>query len=420
MSAMDTKESSKRKKPLRHGLLLLGFALAVGLIPFALRKPELKSSIGLATQGLASGISRPGIIDASEISELSLTNDTIKQSKEQPGYNFDYYDSYLNQLCPSLTEAEEDRLLTSSGRSAKVLMGLFFADLDSARAKQWLREALLKAPNDPLVHYAVLSKAWPEFDRLHSALELAKLAPNDAAPLHAAALESLNRGDRAAAIAYLTQAAERSDFSSLSKDALDAAIASYQSVGRTESEARTRVLLQGGSQWEGVAGWDLNEQLKILGPDGTTLWGSDEVTSLLINAHQKALSAPYADLITYTGARMDEINFFAAIAADPSDRLAQYLPAPASELLANAKAGLAAVDGIAVFFCDKPGIYQRLDEQQRIELINRIYQDGEVSAYRWAYQTRPDIFRSPDFVPQGMWPGTWASMLKKGGSLLRP
>lgn len=180
------------------------------------------------------------------------------------------------------------------------------------------------------------------------------------------------------------------------------------------------MLLQQGSDWESMIGADLNRQLRVLGPDGLTLWGSDEATSLLINARQQAISSPYTDFGTYTAARMDEITFFRAIAASPTDRLAQYLSAPAAEMLANAQAGLAQVDGIGFFAHDKPGIYYRLDEQQKSELINRIYRDGEVSAYVWAYKTRPDIFRSPEFVPQGVPPEGWVQILKRDGPMIRP
>ncbi len=89
-------------------------------------------------------------------------------------------------------------------------------------------------------------------------------------------------------------------------------------------------------------------------------------------------------------------------------------------MLANAQAGLAQVDGIGFFAHDKPGIYYRLDEQQKSELINRIYRDGEVSAYVWAYKTRPDIFRSPEFVPQGVPPEGWVQILKRDGPMIRP
>ena len=411
-----------RRNFLRLRFQLLGIALVAVLAATCWwnRKPkgDPDFSDALATQGLPLSLSQASAADSAFVSQRSETTNNRSQGEQNIGVTFDRYGPYLNKLCALLTEAEEDRLLAASGRDEKVLIGLVFAH--SARAKQWLKEALLKAPDDPLVHYAVLSRAWTEFDHLHSALELAKLTPDDAAPLHVAALESLKLGDRTAAIAYLTNAAERSQFSSLFREAIDTAVDVYRQAGRPESDATARMLLQENGQWESVAAWNLNERLKILGPDGRTLWGSDEITSLLINAHQQALASPYSDIGTYTGAREDEIRFLRAIAASPIERLSQYLPVPASEMLANSQAELAKVDGIAFFAHDKPGIYQRLDQQEKSELINRIYQDGEVSAFRWAYQTRPDIFRSPDFVPQGVWPGFWTQMLKQDGPLLRP
>ena len=206
--------------------LLFWLVLAIGITGFVCSYKKQKSptdfSNSLATQDLVSAIDHSPIADANAASESSEAKSDTKTTRQAPGMRFDLYDSYLDKLCPSLTEAEEDRLLAVSGRDVKVLMGLVFAG--SARSRQWLKEALLKAPDDPLVHYAILSKVWPEFDHLHSALELARLTPNDAAPLHAAAAELLKRGDRAAAMTYLTKAAELDQLSSLSREALDTAI----------------------------------------------------------------------------------------------------------------------------------------------------------------------------------------------------
>ena len=194
----------------RRRLLLFGLVMAIGITGFVCRYKKQKSpadySDSLATQGLVSAFDQSPIAGANAASESSEAKSDTKKPRQAPGMRFDLYDSYLDKLCPSLTEAEEDRLLAVSGRDVKVLMGLVFAY--SARSRQWLKEALLKAPDEPLVHYAILSKVWPEFDHLHSALKLAKLTPNDAAPLHAAADELLKRGDRASAMTYLTKAAE--------------------------------------------------------------------------------------------------------------------------------------------------------------------------------------------------------------------
>jgi len=44
-------------------------------------------------------------------------------------------------------------------------------------------------------------------------------------------------------------------------------------------------------------------------------------------------------------------------------------------------------------------------------LTDRFYRDGEVSAYKWVHQIRPDIFKSPDFVPNGQTKEQWAAAL---------
>ncbi len=320
------------------------------------------------------------------------------------------YASYLEGLCARLSEAEEDRLLAESGNDVRVLLGLVFAN--SPRSLQWLKKALLNAPDDPLVHSAILQKDYPGFDRLHSALELARLAPQDASPLYLLALESLKSGDRENGDKYLRDAFHREELSSYKAEARQLAIDNYVQAGRPKGDARARVALENnGSDSEGAILSELAAGLKVVGPDRTTLWGSDERVAMLIDAEQKLRFSAHSDLMASGGALMGEAYLLDKISEAPIERLGKYLPAPASEMLANAKAELAIMKDIMWFGNDKPAIYQRLQPEERIELIDRFYRDGEVSAYKWAYQTRPDIFKSPDFPPSDRTKENWAAIL---------
>ena len=106
--------------------------------------------------------------------------------------NFGTYNDYLNSLSRKLTPAEEDAIIANSKRDPQVLLGL--ALTGSSRAPQFLREVLQRSPENPLVHYEILHRADPGFDRLASARKLVNLVPNDAELWYAAAGEGGGRG----------------------------------------------------------------------------------------------------------------------------------------------------------------------------------------------------------------------------------
>lgn len=334
----------------------------------------------------------------------SSTQHTLDSSVSAQVIRLDLYNEFLDRLCPRLTTAEEDALIGSG--DAQTLVGLTYAG--SERPEMLLKEALRRDPHSPLVHYAILAHPYPGFDRLKSALELAKLAPLDAAPLYAAALEAFNRGDRESTISYLTEAAQRTEFSSFQAAARDAAIYAFQLAGRSQDDARTRVLLQNNGEWEVATLGHLREGLGIIGPDGQTLWGSDYATALLLDASQKSLDAPGLDLLTYQTALVDGTDYLRAIERmQASDRFNDYLSVPVPEWLSQLEAKNVELKPILLFSRDKAGVYQRLEDSQKVELIDRIAREGELAAFLWAYQTRPDIFRSSDFRPQGAHPLFW-------------
>jgi hypothetical protein len=318
---------------------------------------------------------------------------------------FGSYDEYLDRICPRLTVAEEDNLIESSD-DAKTLIGLLFAG--SKRPVLLLKEALRREPNNPLVHYAILARRFPEFDHLQSALILAKLAPDYSTPLYAAALEALNSANREDAMSYLAKAAERSESSAFRTEALEAAINSFQLAGRSEDDARTRVLLQNNGQWEAVVLGDLRDALGIIGPDRKTLWGSDVATTTLLDASQKILNSPGFDLASYHAALADLTDYLEAIVEAQASRFDNYMSMPPAKWLDYAKAQDAELRPVLMFAHDKAGVYERLDKSQRVELIKRISQEGELPAFLWAYQTRPDIFRSAEFRPRTAHPRFWA------------
>lgn len=369
--------------------------------PLEILQASLASTSG--TDRSANGLSAKRTADHPEDS---------KHPVEVPqGVPYITYADYLDGLCAPLSEVEEDRLLAESGRSTQVLLGLAFGK--SPRFMHWMKEALLKAPNDPLVHYAVLQSGSPWLDPHHSAVELVRLAPQDASPLYFLASEAFKSGDLAKADKYLQDAFQRERSSSYRPEAFQLMIDNYMAAGRSETEARARVALEYGrfTDWESAIVSDLAGRLNVVGPDGVTLWGSDERTAMLIDADQKLHFLATTDLITSCGALMAESFLLKVLSEGSAERLGKYLPAPASEMLANAKAELAMMTDIMWFAHDKPGIYQRLQPEQRTELIDRFYRDGEVSAYKWAYQTRPDIFKSPDFVPNGRTKEWWTEAL---------
>ena len=337
--------------------------------------------------------------------------EAMQLGKTQERASFVSYKSYLNKLCPPLSEAEEERLARESGDDVRVLLGFVFEN--SPRSIRWLEKALKKAPNDPLVLYTVYHKEYPGADQIHAAKELARLAPKDASPLYFLALESLKKGDRASADQYLQDASQREWFSSFTPEARQLAIDNYVMAGRSEADARARVALEdyGHGRERDIVG-KLSSQLNLLGPDGVTIWASPENTAMLLDAREKMIRySSGTDLTTYSGTLLAEIAYLRGIAAEPTGRTGEYLTAPASEILANVKAESDSMMGVTWFGGDKPGIYQRLQPEEQIELIDRFYRDGEISAFQWAYNTRPDIFNSPSFAPLGQSPENWAAIL---------
>ena len=132
---------------------------------------------------------------------------------------------------------------------------------------------------------------------------------------------------------------------------------------------------------------------------------------MLLDAEQKVRFSTDADLMTAGSGLYAEESLLKLISDAPTERLGKYLPAPASEMLASVQAELAVLKGIMWFGNDKPAIYQRMQPEERAELIERYYRDGEVSAYKWAFQTRPDIFKSPAFPPSDRTLENWAAIL---------
>ena len=244
------------------------------------------------------------------------------------------------------------------------------------------------------------------------------MTPQDAAPLHAAALESLIRGDRVTAISYLQDATQRDQFSSFHQSALQAAIEVYQLAGRPENDAQARVFLESTARWDSSTAYFLEQQLGLIENYSIQSLGHENVAPLLLDAHQKAISSPDLDLHSYLQARGGEIDYLRGFLRGDFQKQtpssgSQYLSAPASDMLTAAESEMKELRPILYFYLDKPGIYQRLDDGQRTELIQRIGRDGEMSAFQWAYQTRPDIFHSADFVPQGLPRAGWVEFVQQ-------
>lgn len=335
--------------------------------------------------------------------------------------NFGTYESYLNSLCRRLTPAEEDVILANSNRDPRVLLGLALAG--SSRADQFLREALEKDPENPLIHYSILRRVDPGFDRLASAQKLVSLVPNDGELWYAAAAVALDAGNRTMAIDYLRKAATQPEFASMQSAELATRIEAYQWGGSTEEMARTRALLEchqstGDMALVKLQEYLLSEDLGFAGPFEMSQ-GKEEMAALLLSGAQKAAKAKDLSLDSYYGTLGMEMeilrSFFKANVTGENVPAARYLQTPASTLLSTADATFEDLAPVLMFSYDKPGIFRRLSGDQQQELIQRIQQDGEVSAFSWAYQERPDIFRSPNFKPQGQTKKNWTEYLQRFG-----
>ncbi len=68
------------------------------------------------------------------------------------------------------------------------------------------------------------------------------------------------------------------------------------------------------------------------------MWGSDQVTALVINVNQQAIDAPGFDLATYITARSNEINYLKAVAASPNPQLGHHSVESINSMLAEATA----------------------------------------------------------------------------------
>jgi hypothetical protein len=197
------------------------------------------------------------------------------------------YDQYLDEICPRLSAEEEDRLVAESDGDPNVLVGLVFGG--SKRGEKWLREALQNGPENPLVHYAILLRKDSGFDRLQSAQKLAKLTPQDASPLQDAAVELLKRGDQEGAIAALREAAGRDQCSTLYSKTIESILDTYKLVGRSENDARVRVLLEGPGRFEGRTVLELGENLGF-GAGGmvNNISGKEEAAALMLECLSEA------------------------------------------------------------------------------------------------------------------------------------
>jgi hypothetical protein len=209
----------------------------------------------------------------------------------------------------------------------------------------------------------------------------------------------------------------------LSGSARDSAVAVYSLANRSADDARARVLLQGTSRFEGVTALRLGEQLGlVIGGSVSDVGGKEEAAALMLDVYEKGVYSQGLDLHSYRESRGSELSYlkaFLSVGANAADRsnIEKYFGSPLSQMYGQAKTEWDEVSDVLLFSADKPGIYQRLNPDEQSELINRIAKDGEVSAYLWAYRTRRDIFRSPDFVPQGMPPDGWKMLIKNPGRI---
>jgi tetratricopeptide (TPR) repeat protein len=327
-------------------------------------------------------------------------------------FKFPDYGSFLDSLCPRLSLIDEERILAATNRDVAVLVGLAIGR--SPRAQQFLSEALQRAPRDPLVNYAILSRNDSGFDRLRAARTLLELLPDDAEPFYAAALELTKVGDRDGALAYLREAAKRNEFGTLYQPAWDSLLNAYRLAGFPEREAEARILLERGQSIGDTALFELHNRFQPYGGGYVIAPGNEDLAALMLDGMQKALSSPGRILGTYQLQRGLEIHYLQAflrltVAGENPAVAWQYFDTPPAEMLAAAKAEIAQLHPVDYFYADKPGIAQRLTNDQRFELIERIKRDGELSAYSWAYQVRPDIFRSPDFPPSVFTKKDWGT-----------
>ena len=184
-----------------------------------------------------------------------------------------------------------------------------------------------------------------------------------------------------------------------------------------------RVLLEGPGRFEGVTAFYLGEQLGLItGGRVGDVSGKEESAALMLDVFEKGVYSQGLDLHAYRESRGSELSYlkaFLKVGADAEDRskIEKYFGSPLSEMYGHAKAEWDEVSDVLLFSHDKPGIYQRLNDGEKRELIDRIAKDGEISAYLWAYRTRRDIFRSPDFAPQGMPPDGWKTLIKNPGRI---
>lgn len=266
---------ARRKSISQSAWLLLLLGLLTGALVLGISKSKLKRAYNFSNSGSVSNVS----FGTKHVAGTETTR-AEEGAADQTMIRLGLYTPYLEKLCPRPTLDEEERIVAESGRDPHVMLGLVFAY--SPRAERWLREAFRAAPEDPLVHYGILSRNDPGYDRLQSALALAKAAPEDAAPLHAAALESLIRGDRSSAIAYLKEAAQLEQLSSFYQSALGAAIDVYQRAGRPEDEARVRIFLESTGRWESVTQLMLEQRLGVRVNSEVQLQGNEEVAPLLL------------------------------------------------------------------------------------------------------------------------------------------
>jgi tetratricopeptide (TPR) repeat protein len=402
---------------------ILGFAIVALAILLALRARDLRNQSSIPNAKAPLSIAAEGNGPSKPDKEASKDGPG-KQSNGRSLFQIGLYDRYLDEICPRLSAEEEDRLVAESGGDPNVLVGLVFSG--SKRGEKWLREALQKAPENPLVHYAILSKVYPGFDRLQSALALAKLAPQDATPLQAAAFELLKKGDQEGAIAALRESAGRDRSSTLYSKAVESAVDTFKLAGRSGDDARVRMFLDGPGRFEGVTLLKLGQDLGLYKASRVEdVSGKEEVAALMLDAFQKGIYSKGLDLRAYTEYRMNELQYLRAFlrtGANTADRssIEKYFTSPLSEMYSRAKAECDEVSDLMLFSADKPGIYKRLNPKEKTELIERIAKDGETSAFLWAYQTRRDIFRSPNFVPRG-WPADgWEKLIESPGRIPMP
>lgn len=339
----------------------------------------------------------------------SASNTQAKNTRKSEPRKLLSRKDFLEQICPSLTAAEEERYLAKYGRTAGTLIGLL--QVGSPNGMAYLKEALTAFPDDPLVQYSALEWGYPDLDLAACAEVMKRRFPNDSLHRQIMVKKLLVDGDLQRAVEHLKLDAAGQTTTIFSKEIQALKDSVWNQNGRTVEQYSTRSALEA----KGLP------QMDILTDIASLLGTQSEVNKMSMEAKD---SLPYIAYCFQDLVESKEIGIQENAIARVGEREAlekllaiyganqpkEMFPVPLEKMIEDSRAEELKVGGLAEFTPQITQIFQRISAVEQSSFVAISNEEGQLKAMEWLLNSNPAVFTDPDFPPEGIPRNVWKNI----------